>query len=82
MTLRKFPSPAVTAQSIVYDTPSGMGGTFTVQVVAEDGARRLVQTIYGTIDAATGRFKRWDDCLEFWTTAERLTNRRAFRKEA
>lgn len=76
MTLLPRPKPEVTARSVVYDTPSGMGGTFTVQIVERDGERCKVQTIYGSIDALTHRFRPWDDCLEFWTTADKLSNER------
>lgn len=78
MTLRKHPKGKITADTMVYDTPSGMGGTFTVQVIESDGDRRLVQTLYGTIDRTTGRYVQWDDVLEFWTTADQLTNYRTF----
>lgn len=80
MTIRPLPSPAVTARSIVYDTPSGLGGSWTVQIVERDGERCRVQTIYGTICKLSGRFLPWDDCLEFWTSADQLTNERRFRK--
>lgn len=80
MNLRRLPSPPVTAQSEVWDTPSGLGGTWTVQIVDRDGPRVLVQTIYGTLHEMTGQFVPWDDCLEFWTTEDQLSNRRTFRK--
>jgi len=79
MALLPRPKPEVTAQSIVYDTPSGLGGTFTVQIVEEDGERCKVQTIYGGLDPISGHFRPWDDCLEFWTTRAELSNERRFR---
>ena len=77
MTLLYNPDPLPRADSIVYDTPSGLGGSYTVQIVAEDGPRRLVQTIYGTM--RNGIWERWDDCLQFWVDADQLSNRRRFR---
>lgn len=79
MRLRKLPSPAITARSIVYDTPSGLGGTWTVQIVERDGERCKVQTIYGTLSKISGHFEPWDDCLEFWTVRAELSNERRFR---
>lgn len=77
MTLRHNPSPMPTARSIVFDTPSGMGGIFTVQIVASDGDRVLVQTIYGRLNSH-GAFERWDDCLEFWIARDQLSNERRY----
>lgn len=60
----------------VYDTPSGLGGSFTVSVVEGAGDRVTVRVWYGR---ATIRgweaWKDWDG-YTFTTTRDRLSNRR------
>lgn len=42
----------------VYDTPSGLGGSFTVSIVREAGERVTVRVWYGRASASSGRHGR------------------------
>ena len=74
------PDPPVTLETVVYDMPSGTGGTFTVQIVDRNADQVKVQTIYGALSRLDGAFIPIDDVLEFWTALSLLTNKRLFRQ--
>ena len=50
----------ITAETPVWDTPSGMGGTFTVALLEDDPAcpTVLARVCYGRLDEA-GRYHPW-----------------------
>lgn len=60
----------------VYDTPSGLGGSFTVEIVEDLGERVTVRVWYGR-PTANGweRWPEWDG-YRFQTTRDKLANRR------
>lgn len=64
----------------VYDTPSGMGGSFTVSIVRElRGEAVEVRVWYGR--ATAGGWEPWPDWdgYTFETIRDRLTNRRTMK---
>lgn len=61
---------------VVYDTPSGLGGNFTVSIVEDLGDRALVRVWYGRAEVG-----RWDSCKDwdgstFTTDKTKLSNER------
>lgn len=60
----------------VYDTPSGMGGSFNVTICAEDGDRVQVRIWYGR--ATETGWQSWPefDGHTFWTDRAKLRNPR------
>jgi hypothetical protein len=82
----RYPVPKIDAETQVWDTPSGMGGTFTVTIVEDLPAdpNVTVRVCYGRLDEQ-GRYHRWLDWDGYTFTTERsslsnprhLGNRRA-----
>ena len=82
----RYPVPKIDAETQVWDTPSGMGGTFTVTIVEDLPAdpNVTVRVCYGRLDER-GRYHRWLDWDGYTFTTERsslsnprhLGNRRA-----
>lgn len=71
----------ITAKTPVWDTPSGMGGTFTVVLLEDDPAAPtgLARVCYGRIDGA-GRYHPWRewDGYTFRVARSELSNPRRF----
>jgi hypothetical protein len=71
--------PPITAQTLVWDTPSGMGGTFTVMILDDkpDEKAVTVRVCYGRI-TETGHWHRWLDWdgYIFTTTRDQLSKPR------
>lgn len=71
--------PAITAETPVWDTPSGMGGTFTVMILDDkpDDRSVTVRVCYGRI-SDLGQWVRWLDWdgYIFTTTCDQLSNPR------
>ena len=72
----------ITADTIVYDTPSNLGGSFTVAIVVRDDAKRTarVRVCYGRI-REDGSYEPWPDWdgYTFDTNISELSNERRFR---
>jgi hypothetical protein len=58
----RLPHPDITAETPVWDVPSGMGGTFTVTTLGDDDASEIVavRVCYGRL-REDGSFERWLD---------------------
>ena len=69
----------ITANTRVWDTPSGLGGTFTVALLEDDPASETVvaRVCYGRLDAG-GKYHPWRewDGYSFRVTRSGLSNPR------
>lgn len=73
--------PQITADTPVWDTPSGMGGTFTVTLLEDEPASAdvLARVCYGRLDE-DGRYHPWRDWdgYTFRVRRDELSNPRRF----